>query len=337
MLAEANLLYHKEKQLRRMNEMVRDHLLADRTGNQALVEAAKAAFDHAEQAHAIIQAWGDENAKESPLDTSRELVETVRNNAVLLEIAKYLGRMKEMIHKKRLNGFSYGRGEKYGLELGNDFQRLISSEFSLLAVPETIPLFIRKYQQKKLKQYARRERISKGRGHKIVCLDQSSSTAGENAAWGKAVAYALLLAAQLDQANFALIRFARRGNFRIDHYAAGTTTTEQVMEDAQNCGFLGGGTDYETPLTAAIQLMEDHNYCNADVVFLTDGICRLDDTFVQKLTEKKAVLGFHITGILMDQDNPGMEFTLHPFCEDVLRLSELGRDAAANKIIEKFA
>lgn len=337
LLAEGNRLFQKEKQLERLGQMVRDDLLGNKAANQIIVQAAEAAFDRARQAQDIIRAWGDDPGQEAPMERDRKLVEQVRQNTVLLEIARYLGRMKEMIRQKRMNGFSYGRGEKYGLELGNDFGRLISSEFSLLALPETIPLFIRKYQQKKLKQYARREKICKGRGPKIVCLDQSGSTVGENAAWGKAVAYALLLVTQLDKTAFALIRFARRGNFHTDHYPAGQVTTQRIMEDAQNCGFLNGGTDYETPLTEAIRLMEENDYRNADIAFITDGYCGLSEGFILRLKEKKAALGFRITGILMDQDEPGLEFTLQPFCDEVLRLSQLGRDAAADKIVEKFA
>lgn len=337
LLSQGNLLFQKEKQLERLGQMARDNLLGNKPANQIILQAAEAAFDRARQAQDIIRAWGDEPGQESPMEQDRKLVEQVRQNAALLEIARYLGRMKEMIRQKRMNGFSYGRGEKYGLELGNDFGRLISSEFTLLALPETIPLFIRKYQQKKLKQYARREKICKGKGPKIVCLDQSGSTAGENAVWGKAVAYALLLVTQLDKAAFALIRFAHRGNFHTNHYPAGQVTTQQIMEDAQNCGFLGGGTDYETPLSEAIRLMEENDYRNADVVFLTDGYCSLSEEFIQNLKVKKAVLGFRITGILMDQGDPGMEFTLQPFCDEVLRLSLLGRDAVAEKIVEKFA
>ncbi len=337
LLAQGNLLFQKEKQLERLGQMARDNLLGNKAANQIIVQAAEAAFDRARQAQDIIRAWGDEAGQESSMEQDRKLVEQVRQNAVLLEIARYLGRMKEMIRQKRMNGFSYGRGEKYGLELGNDFGRLISSEFSLLALPETIPLFIRKYQQKKLKQYARREKVCKGRGPKIVCLDQSGSTAGENAAWGKAVAYALLLVTQLDKAAFAFIRFARRGDFHTDHYPAGQATTWQIMEDAQNCGFLNGGTDYETPLNEAIRLMEENEYRNADIAFITDGYCGLSEGFIQRLKEKKAALGFRITGILMDQDEPGLEFTLQPFCDEVLRLSQLGMDAAADKVVEKFA
>ena len=337
LLAEGNRLHRKEKQLEWLGRMVRDNLLGNKDANGIIVHAAQEAFAHAQEAQNIIWAWGDDAGEEKPMGENRDLVEQVRENPILLEIARYLGRMKELIRQKRMNGFSYGRGEKYGLELGNDFGRLISSEFSLLATPQTIPLFIRKYQQKKLKQYARREKVCKGRGPKIVCLDQSGSTKGENAAWGKAVAYALLLVTQLDKAGFALIRFAGRGNLHTDHYPAGQVTTRQIMEDAQNCGFLGGGTDYETPLNAAIRLMEANEYRNADVAFITDGYCDLSTEFLQKLREKKATLGFRITGILMDQDEPGFEFSLQPFCDEILRLSQLGQDAAADKIIEKFA
>lgn len=51
---------------------------------------------------------------------------------------------------KRKNGYAYGRGEKYTLELGADLSRALASEFVLLALPETTPLFLRKLQKKGL-------------------------------------------------------------------------------------------------------------------------------------------------------------------------------------------
>ena len=56
----------------------------------------------------------------------------------------------------------YGRGETYALELGNDLSRAIGSEFAMLASPQTLPLFVKKYQQRRLKQYRRREPVYKG-------------------------------------------------------------------------------------------------------------------------------------------------------------------------------
>ena len=62
----------------------------------------------------------------------------------------------------------------------------------MLASPQTLPLFVKKYQQRRLKQYRRRELIHKGMGDIICCLDESDSTCGDAAAWGKAVAMTLL-------------------------------------------------------------------------------------------------------------------------------------------------
>ena len=63
---------------------------------------------------------------------------------------------------------------------------------SMLASPKTMPLFLQKYQRKQIKQYQRREPIYKGMGDIICCLDESDSTEGDPAAWGKAVALTLL-------------------------------------------------------------------------------------------------------------------------------------------------
>ena len=92
-----------------------------------------------------------------------------------MEVARYLGRLKELMDGKRKNGYAYGRGEKYSLELGGDINRAIASEFAMLAAPETLPLFLRKLQRKALKQYQRREPICKGSGDIICMLDESSS------------------------------------------------------------------------------------------------------------------------------------------------------------------
>ena len=43
-----------------------------------------------------------------------------------MEVARYLGRLKELMDGKRKNGYAYGRGEKYSLELGGDINRAIA-------------------------------------------------------------------------------------------------------------------------------------------------------------------------------------------------------------------
>ena len=166
-----------------------------------------------------------------------------------MEVARYLGRLKELMDGKRKNGYAYGRGEKYSLELGGDINRAIASEFAMLAAPETLPLFLRKLQRKALKQYQRREPICKGSGD-IICMLDESSSAESQAPWCKAVALALLDIAMRDQRRFAVIHFAGVGDVQTDLFLPGQYDREDVLRCAET--FLNGNTDYETPLREAL-------------------------------------------------------------------------------------
>lgn len=248
----------------------------------------------------------------------------------LMEVARYLGRLKELMDGKRKNGYAYGRGEKYSLELGGDINRAIASEFAMLAAPETLPLFLRKLQRKALKQYQRREPICKGSGD-IICMLDESSSAESQAPWCKAVALALLDIAMRDQRRFAVIHFAGVGDVQTDLFLPGQYDREDVLRCAET--FLNGNTDYETPLREALRLMEQEGFENADMVFVTDGECVLPDSFLEKLKAEQSARGFQITGILLDQEDAGFEFSLRESCTNVYRTSQLSRDQIAEQLV----
>ena len=160
------------------------------------------------------------------------LCKRVCRNKVLMETARYLGRLKELIQGKRKSGYAYGRGEKYSVELGGDINRALGSEFAMLAAPETLPLFLRKLQRKGMKQYQRREPICKGSGDIICMLDESGST--EDAApWCKAVALALLDIAIQGKRRFAMIHFSSAGRFQTDLFLPGEFDRENVLKAAE--------------------------------------------------------------------------------------------------------
>lgn len=246
-------------------------------------------------------------------------------------IAKYLGRFREIIAQGRRNGYAYGRGEKYSLELGNDLSRALSSEFAMLASPQTAPLFLKKYQQKQLKQYRRREPVHKGHGDIICCLDESGSTRGDPAAWGKAVALALLDIAASNGRKFALIHFAAYDSCRVDLFLPGQYAVEDKMKAAEF--FLGGGTNFERPIQEAIRLMENEEFENADIVFITDGECTLSEEYQAELKRQQAVHNFKITGILLDTQNTIDGFSLDAFCQQVYRTTTLLTENIAERII----
>jgi uncharacterized protein with von Willebrand factor type A (vWA) domain len=334
LLQTANRAAGKVRQLDAISQMVDDNLQKNKEPLSAIVSGAvEAAMNAADEAQSIILSWGTGAGTPEHLEENRNLVKRVRENDQLRKIAKYLGRLKEMLRNKRKNSFAFGRGEKYSLELGNDIKSVISSEFSMLASPMTIPLFLQKHSRKNLKQYRRRERVYKGGGDIICCLDESSSTSGDNAAWGKAVALALQDVAAHDRRSFALVHFASAGELRTDLFMPGRYTPDDLLAAATH--FFCGGTDFETPMREAVRLMEQESFHRADVVFVTDGECKMPEDFVAALKQKQAELSFTITGILMDKSSPGMAFSLKPFCNELYRVSELGGDRIAEMLLEK--
>jgi len=298
--------------------------------SESVSAAVDAAAEKAKEVQTILGAWSDDVGTMEKNAVNTELLQKVRQNPALLEISKHLGRFREIFAQGRRNGYAYGRGETYALELGNDLSRAIGSEFAMLASPQTLPLFVKKYQQRRLKQYRRREPVHKGMGDMICCLDESGSTRGDAAAWGKAVALTLLDIAAESRRKFALIHFAGSSECKVDVFLPGQYSMQDKMNAAET--FLGGGTNFKQPLDEAIHLM-DTGFENADIVFLTDGLCELPEDYLAKIHKEQTARKFTVTGILLDAGNPGMDFSLTPFCQKIYRTSELAGDEIVRGLV----
>ena len=328
----ANRLDSKQRQVEAVSQMLDTTMLRQtETVVLAVSAAVQAATERAQEVQSIIGAWSDEPMNMCRTPENLALLEKVRQSTALKDISKYLGRFREIFAQAKKNSYAYGRGETYSLELGNNLSRALTSELAMLATPETIPLFLRKYQQKQIKQYRRREPIYKGMGDIICCLDESNSTKGEAAAWGKAVAMTLLEIAAESQRSFALIHFAGSSSCQVDIFRPCEYTLEDKLTAAET--FLGGGTNFERPIREAIHLMESEGFEKADVVFITDGECALPDGCQQELQASQVVYHFTVTGILLDKGRAGMGFSLEPFCQKIYRTSELTGDGVMQSVI----
>ena len=140
----------------------------------------------------------------------------------------------------------------------------------------------------------------------------------------------LLDIAAENRRKFALIHFAGSSSCKVDVFLPGQYSVQDKMNAAET--FLDGGTDFERPLDEAIQLM-DTGFENADIVFLTDGLCELPDDYLTKLHKEQAARKFTVTGILLDEGSPGMEFSLTPFCQKIYRTSELASDEIVRGLV----
>ena len=328
----ANQAESKRRQVEAVSKMMDASAAGNQDAISALVaQAVQSATEKAEEVQDIIGAWSDEPGNLERNEVNQELLAKVRKSNVLKNVAKYLGRFREIFAQGKRNGYAYGRGEKYSLELGNDLSKALTSELAMLASPQTTPLFLRKYQRKQIKQYQRREPIYKGMGDIICCLDESDSTEGDPAAWGKAVALTLLEIAADGGRNFALVHFSRRDRCQTDLFRPGTYTLADKMSAAET--FLGGGTNFETPMWESLRLMREEGFENADIVFISDGECEMPEHFLQELRQEQAERRFTVTGVLLDSGCPGMDFSLKEFCQNIYRTSELAGEDIMRKLV----
>ena len=261
-----------------------------------------------------------------------EILRRTAKSQKLRHIAKFLGRYKEMLNAHRQAGYSYGSGEKYDIEYGNSINRALTSELAMLASPELVPLFLRKYQQKSLKQYRRREPEHKGGGDIIVCLDESSSTFGANNAYGMAIAMVLYEICRVNHANFALVHFS--SPTKVDFFAKDEPVEPQRLLDCAET-LLGGGTDFEKPLREVFALAASGKMERPDVVFITDGACDVSEAFLEQFDEFKADTGARLTGILLDKGEC-FDFSLRKFADAIYRTSEFEEDEIVERAIHTF-
>ena len=197
-------------------------------------------------------------------------------------------------------------------------------------MPQTEILFFKRYYEKRLQQYRRREPSVKGDGDMIVLIDESNSTRGI-APWIKAFALALMDIALHSGKKFALIHFANSYNVKADIFEKGKYTTDDILSAATH--FFGGGTDFEAPLNKAMELIGD-GFENADAVIITDGQCEVSDKFSEKFREEKLKNRVTVTGILLDKLSSCGD-SLVPFCDKIYRTSKLSEDEIALDILGK--
>lgn len=99
--------------------------------------------------------------------------------------------------------------------------------------------------------------------------------------------------------------------------------------------FLGGGTNFQTPMTKALRLIKEGGFQNADIVFITDGECALPEDYLEELREEQAARRFTVSGVLLDKGKPGMDFSLKPFCQNIYRTSQLLGDDIVRELVAK--
>ncbi|MFZ0889392.1 MAG: VWA domain-containing protein, partial [Candidatus Binataceae bacterium] len=217
----------------------------------------------------------------------------------------------------------------YDIERGADIGRLIPAELLALHHPALARDFRRRLLEGTVLQYRLRDDEQKGRGPMVVCVDVSSSMEGQKELWAKAVSLTLADIARRQRRLVRAVMFSSGDKslkvLDLNHKRRYQPELAKVMEMAEY--FPGGGTDFEQPLDAAIELIEDKQLKRADIVIITDGESQVGPEFLARLRESKDRLEFKIFAVLIDIGSSELS-TLARFSDKVTSVSKLTAQGA---------
>lgn len=323
-----------QKKIEKFDEIIKASTLKNQDAIEDKIDSAlRQAIERVGEVSDTLEAWGTGNGESQTVEQKTELLNRVKGNRKFKEMSKIIGRMRKLAKAMGAKAYTHGRGERVGIEFGNQVSKVLPSELALLATPETSVLFYKKYTEKKLKQYQEKAPEYKGRGHMIVCVDESGSTQGGKEYWAKALSLALLDVAKKDNRNFAHIPF-NDGVGNVTEVSADEADYQQKIWSIAN-NFMSGGTNFAPPLEKAMELLMKDEYHNADLVFITDGHAPLSKETLKRLTEFKEKKKTKIIGILLDKGGNVSDLTLKTFANKVYKTSMLSEDSIAETVLSE--
>jgi uncharacterized protein with von Willebrand factor type A (vWA) domain len=257
-----------------------------------------------------------------------ELGRRLAGNSKLKRMAQLVGRMRDSVRALRQRMYERSNTETYSVEVGADLSRLLPPELLCLRHSLLRRDFARRFAERELRLYSLRAEQQKGRGPMIVCLDGSSSMAGEKEIWSKAVTLTLLDIASRQRRRFRSICFSSTDTplqvldlNRRQRYAA---DMQNVFDLAEY--FPGGGTDFQKPLAAALECLRHDRRKGGDIVFITDGECRVDPEWLAEFKREKERLGFSVYSVLIDVGASSLG-ALKEFSDRITSVTQLTTEA----------
>lgn len=231
--------------------------------------------------------------------------------------------------------------ELYGVEGGAELERLLPSELAGLRHPVLKRDFRRRFAERALLGYALRGDEREGRGPAVFLLDVSGSMAGEKVVWAKAMVLAMGEVARREGRRVTAFTFSSgAAPRRLDLTTRGRAFAVRPALDTEGLRGLvkagvGGGTDYEAALRAALAVIaEGGDLRRADVVLVTDGECHVSEAFLDWAQGEKAARDTRCVGVLVDVSTHATE-SLTALCDEVVKVTDLSL-AETRKVLRAF-
>jgi len=278
---------------------------------RAVRAAAEAGAEEAEQTQEALEGWGLSQAdlKSVPLGERIELARSLRNPH-FKHLFDLVGRMRNLARAKARENVKSRTDEIHSVELSGELSRMLPTELAAGLASKSSPRkldFYRRFIEGEVLSYelTANERQAKGpivAG--IDCSDSMGFSGGANMRWATAVALALVdLAAGgatgaggADKRAAALV-FFNESVKKVVRFAPGERGPRKLLEVATTGA--SGGTRYEPAWKQMFTLCEESAHKEADLLFITDGICRVPEEFAQWIRDEKLRLGASAYSVLL--------------------------------------
>lgn len=248
-----------------------------------------------------------------------ELAKMLESLSELERLADALGRLEDATRREgRREG---GREEVVGVRLGGEVAHALPAELALLGDPATEDLFYQRLLERRLVSLeltgAGDEGRAQGdrRGPVIACIDTSASMEGPPELAAKALVLAVCRRVIPRGRVVHLILFGGPGERTEIRLRRGLGGLEGMLAFLQRS--FHSGTDFDGPLLRAMDLLDEAELEAADVLVVTDGLCRAAPDVVDRVREVRERRGARVWSVVLGhRDTRGVD----PFSDHVLRI-----------------
>jgi uncharacterized protein with von Willebrand factor type A (vWA) domain len=294
----------------------------------AIRRSLKKGLEEAQDAKQAVETFGREEGgiKRIPITEQFRLADLLGKNPKIKEIVKMLGRMRlEALSIKRsriTHSATVRRGvETVGIE---GIDRVLPDELAALAIGEEgEKLFLKKLLDEDLLAYNYKNPVDETHGPILIAVDGSGSMAGHKEIWAKALAIATVLHAKKEKRKSHGIIFgaSEQEIFEID---------ANRLEDLATASFHMG-TNFGPPLAWAQDKFKEQP--RADLFFITDGICNIEETERADFIRAKTRSGANCYSVLIGSEATE---TVKQFSDKVFSLAVAPTPRDAGQILSEI-
>jgi len=260
-----------------------------------------------------------------------------------LEEPKMIEFLNKVGKKKALAAKSQYKKQK-AREILSD-KIILSDDLDNLVDEELLPLaldieafendFIDRFLHENILPLEQINKTSRHKGPIILCYDGSGSMEGDKISETKAHIVAFIEVARIQKRKLIAIQFASANEpLYIQEINPSNVTIETIINLVD--AFIRGGTDFEKPLKKAIEYIQTDRYKQADVLFITDGICDINQSFKNQINAIKHEKQFKLYTIIIHGNTYDDYRDIGDISDEVLEIKQRDLSNWNEKISEKI-